>query len=112
MAVLDLRPVEDGIVINDMQKVNSAYHRNNELNYLRRSELLYVDENRAIPLLRSMGLQIRPIELQQYGSIGSISYQQRSVNIEGLPFDEVVRTEDTPQYSISDPERRLVFPRA
>ena len=105
MAVLDLRPVEDGIVINDMQKVNSAYHRNNELNYLRHSELLYVDENRAIPLLRSMGLQIRPIELQQYGSIGSISYQQRSVNIKGVPFDAVVQT-DSPQYSISDPERR------
>ena len=106
MAVLDLRPVENGIAINDMQKVNSAYHRNNELNYLRRSELLYLDENRAIPLLRSMGLQIRPIELQQYGFIGSISYQQRSVNIEGVPFDEVVSAGDAPQYSISDQERR------
>lgn len=106
MAVLDLRPVEDGIVINDMQKVNSAYHRNNELNYLRRSELLYVDENRAIPLLQTMGLQIRPTELQRYGSLGNISYNHQNVNIEGVPFDEVVRTEDTPQYSISEPERR------
>ena len=106
MAVLDLRPVEDGIVINDMQKVNSAYHRNNELNYLRRSELLYVDENRAIPLLQTMGLQIRPTELQRYGSMGNISYNHQNVNIEGVPFNEVVRTEDTPQYSISEPERR------
>ena len=104
MAVLDLRPVEDGIVINDMQKVNSAYHRNNELNYLRRSELLYVDENRAIPLLQTMGLQIRPTELQRYGSMGNISYNHQNVNIEGVPFDEVVRTEESSRYSADDEE--------
>ena len=104
MAVLDLRPVEDGIVINDMQKVNSAYHRNNELNYLRRSELLYVDENRAIPLLQTMGLQIRPTELQRYGSMGNISYNHQNVNIEGVPFDEIVRTEESSRYSADDEE--------
>lgn len=101
MAILDLRPVENGVVINDMQKVNSAYQRRNSLNYLRRSELLYVDENRAIPLLQTMGLQIRPTELQRYGSLGNISYNRQNVNIEGIPFDEVVSVADTPQYSIS-----------
>lgn len=100
MAILDLRPVENGVVINDMQKVNSAYQRRNSLNYLRRSELLYVDENRAIPLLQTMGLQIRPTELQRYGSLGNISYNRQNVNIEGVPFDEVVGTADSPQYSI------------
>lgn len=106
MAILDLRPVEKGIVINDMQKVNSAYQRRNSLNYLRRSELLYVDENRAIPLLQTMGLQIRPTELQRYGSLGNISYNRQNVNIEGIPFDEVVGTADSPQYSISQQRDR------
>lgn len=106
MAILDLRPVENGVVINDMQKVNSAYQRRNSLNYLRRSELLYVDENRAIPLLQTMGLQIRPTELQRYGSLGNISYNRQNVNIEGVPFDEVVGTADSPQYSISQQRDR------
>ena len=106
MAILDLRPVENGVVINDMQKVNSAYQRRNSLNYLRRSELLYVDENRAIPLLQTMGLQIRPTELQRYGSLGNISYNRQNVNIEGVPFDEVVSVADTPQYSISQQRDR------
>lgn len=106
MAILDLRPVENGVVINDMQKVNSAYQRRNSLNYLRRSELLYVDENRAIPLLQTMGLQIRPTELQRYGSLGNISYNRQNVNIEGIPFDEVVGTADSPQYSISQQRDR------
>ena len=106
MAILDLRPVENGVVINDMQKVNSAYQRRNSLNYLRRSELLYVDENRAIPLLQTMGLQIRPTELQRYGSLGNISYNRQNVNNEGVPFDEVVSVADTPQYSISQQRDR------
>lgn len=106
MAILDLRPVENGVVINDMQKVNSAYQRRNSLNYLRRSELLYVDENRAIPLLQTMGLQIRPTELQRYSSVENISYNRQNVNIEGVPFDEVVSVADTPQYSISQQRDR------
>ena len=106
MAILDLRPVENGVVINDMQKVNSAYQRRNSLNYLRRSELLYVDENRAIPLLQTMGLQIRPTELQRYGSLGNISYNRQNVNIEGVPFDEVVgvQTDGQARYSIDESE--------
>lgn len=62
------------------------------LNYLRRSELLYADKKRTIPLLRTMGLQSRPIELQRSGSMGSIIYDLQNVNIEGVPFDEVVGT--------------------
>ena len=39
--------------------------------------------NRAIPLLRSMGLQICPTELQQYGSICSISYNKHECQHSG-----------------------------
>ena len=103
MAVLDLRPVEGRLVIDDMQKVNSAYGRSNAANYVQNSEVLYADEKRTIPLLETMGLQSRPTELQRYGSMGSISYNRQNVNIQGVPFDQVVDTtqqqEDGRQYS-------------
>lgn len=90
LAVLDLRPREHGFVLNDMQKVSSAYTKDkNPLEFIRSSDVLHVDAKRTIPLLRSIGFQM-PIELQQDGSIGSISYKQRSVKIEGEPFSQVV----------------------
>ena len=110
MAALDLRPVENGLVIDDMQKVNSAYGRSNAANYVQDSEVLYADKKRTIPLLQTMGLQSRPIELQRYGSMGSISYNRQNVNIQGVPFDQVVRTTGQAQYSISEEqdERRRI----
>lgn len=90
LAVLDLRPRERGFVLNDMQKVTSAYTKDkNPLEFIRSSDVLHVDAKRTIPLLRSIGFQM-PIELQQDGSMGSISYKQRSVKIEGEPFSQVV----------------------
>lgn len=90
LAVLDLRPRERGFVLNDMQKVTSAYTKDkNPLEFIRSSDVLHVDAKRTIPLLRSIGFQM-PIELQQDGSMGSISYKQRSVKLEGEPFSQVV----------------------
>ena len=106
MAVLDLRPVEGRLLIDDMQKINSAYTRDNASNYLRRSEILYADENRTIPLLRSAGLTIASRRLLRDGSMGSITYDGTEVNNEGVPFDEVVSVADTPQYSISQQRDR------
>ena len=40
-------------------------------------------------------MQIRPIELQHHGSIGSISYQGQNVNISGEPFSSVVKLENS-----------------
>lgn len=110
MTVLDLRPVEGELVVDDMQKVNSAYNRENGLNYLRRSELLYADKKRTIPLLRTMGLQSRPIELQRSGSMGSIIYDLQNVNIEGVPFDEVVGTAEPERYSVDETTDEEVVP--
>lgn len=110
MTVLDLRPVEGELVVDDMQKVNSAYNRENGLNYLRRSELLYADKKRTIPLLRTMGLQSRPIELQRSGSMGSIIYDLQNVNIEGVPFDEVVDTAEPERYSVDETTAKEVVP--
>lgn len=67
-------PMEQGFVVNDIPKVTSAYTKDsNPVQYFQNSEILHADEKRTIPLLRSIGFHM-PIELQQSGSIGSISY--------------------------------------
>ena len=101
MAVLDMQPIEDGLSVDDMQKVNSAYTRSNAENYVRKSDVMFADEKRAIPLLRSIGLQIRPTDLLRHGSVGSISYSGQNVNIEGVPFSEVFGVSDTGKEKLS-----------
>lgn len=86
LAVLDLRPVESGLAIDDMQKVNSAYTRNNGANFVRNSDVMYADEKRTIPLLRTIGFQM-PIELQRSGSMGSIADEQGAVNADRSQSD-------------------------
>lgn len=91
LTALDLRPNENGFILDDMQKVNSAYTKKNPINFIQSSEILFADKKRTIPLLRTMGLQLRPNELKQNGSIGSISYNKQNVNLKGVPFGEVVQ---------------------
>lgn len=93
LAVLDLRPVENGLAIDDMQKVNSAYTKDGgATNFVRRSEVMYADEKRTAPLLRSIGLTIASRPLLRSGSMGSIAYRNGTVNLQGVPFDQVVDT--------------------
>ena len=93
MAVLDLRATEDGFLLDDMQKVNSAYTKKNPASFIQSSEVLYADQKRTIPLLRRTGLTIASQPLLRNGSIGSISYEGKNVNLKGVPFSEVVQTE-------------------
>ena len=91
LCVLDLQPVENRIVIQDMQKATSAYTKDNDpVRFVRNSEVLYTSENkkRTTALLRTLGFQM-PSELQRYGSMGSISYHGQNVKIEGVPFTEI-----------------------
>ena len=91
LCVLDLQPIENRIVIQDMQKATSAYTKDTDpVGFVRRSTVLYTSENekRTTALLKSLGFQL-PIGLQRYGSIGSITYTGRSVNLEGIPFAEL-----------------------
>lgn len=102
-AVLDLRPVENGFAVEGMQKVNSAYTKSTEpVQFVRESYVLHADKKRTVPLLRSIGFQM-PIELLRDGSVGSISYRQRSVNLYGEPFSSVVK-EKTGKMSARDSE--------
>lgn len=93
MAVLDLRATEDGFLLDDMQKVNSAYTKKNPASFIQSSEVLYADQKRTIPLLRQTGLTIASQPLLRNGSIGSISYEGKNVNLKGVPFGEVVQDE-------------------
>lgn len=104
MTVIDLRPRENGFVVDDMQKVNSAYTKNNPMAFIQKSDVVYADKKRAIPLLRTTGLTISSQRLLRNGYIGSISYKGSSVNIEGVPFSSVVKMEakDKVQNSMRD----------
>ena len=91
MAILDLRPVENGFVVDDMQKVNSTYTKDNApVEFIRSSDVLYADKKRTTLILRTVGFQM-PIELIQSGYIGSISYIGQNVNIQGKRFSDIVR---------------------
>ena len=92
LCTLDLRPVENGLLVDDMQKVNSAYTKDvKPEEFLKRSDVLYADKKRTGSLLRDVGFK-RPASLLRSGSMGSISYSGKSVNLEGVPFEQVVDT--------------------
>lgn len=92
LAVLDLRPVEGNLLIEDMQKVVSAYVKTgNQAGFLKNSEAMFVDKKRAARLLRSTGLQLRPGSLPPSGYIGSITYRGKNVNITGKQFSEFLQ---------------------
>lgn len=104
MTVMDLRPRENGFVVDDMQKVNSAYTKKNPMAFIQKSDVVYADKKRAIPLLHTTGLTISSQQLLRNGYIGSISYKGGSVNIQGVPFSSVVKMEanDKVQSSMRD----------
>ena len=99
MSVLDLQPFENGLLISDMQKLTSAYPltrgQNGIRNYLNNCDVLYVTENKktATKLVRQIGFfdpkKGLPIGFQQSGFIGSISYKNQNVNIQGKSFSDV-----------------------
>lgn len=110
MCVLDLRPTQNGFLLDDMQKVTSAYTKDtNPISFIQRSEILHADTKRTIPLLRDVGFT-RPASLLRNGSMGSISYSGKSVNIIGEKFSDVVNAgegETDIRYSLKGEEELL-----
>ena len=91
MCVLDMQPTENKIMINNMQKLTSAYTKDKApVQFVRSSEVLYLSENkkRTTALLRTLGFQM-PSELQPCGSMGSITYEKQNVKLEGVKFTEL-----------------------
>lgn len=91
LTVFDLRPSENHFILNDMQKVTSAYTKTNDgPSFFESSFVLYADKKRATSLLRTIGFQM-PIELLQSGFIGNITYNKQNVNMYGEKFSDVFR---------------------
>lgn len=106
LTVLDLQPFEGRLLIEDMQKVKSAYTKNNDpVGFLMQSEVLFADEKRTAALLRRVGFQM-PTGLLRSGSMGSITYRNGNVNLQGVPFDQVV---DTTQQQEASTGRQYSF---
>ena len=98
LSVLDLRPVENNLAINDMQKVSSVYTKdNNPVAFIENSDVVYADKKRTANLLHSIGFQM-PTELRHSGYIGSISYRNDFVNIQGKKFSDVFDVTVNTQY--------------
>ncbi len=95
MTVLDLRPNENGFLLDDMQKVNSAYTKKTPSKFVTNSEVMYADAKRTTPLLRQFGLTIASRQLLRSGSMGSITYQGNAVNLQGEKFSSVVEFSDS-----------------
>ena len=90
LCVLDLRPKERGFLLNDMQKVTSAYTKdNNPRAFLQNSDVMFLDKKRTTRLLSEIGFQT-PISCNRSGYIGTIAYARDTVKLEGEPFSQVV----------------------
>jgi hypothetical protein len=101
LSVLDLRPSENHFIIEDWQKVTSAYTKTNDpISFVRNSDVLYAEKKRATSVLRTIGFQM-PIELTRSGFIGSISYKGQNVNIFGENFSKIFSESQT-KYSDRD----------
>lgn len=113
LASMDLRPMERGFAIDDMQKVTSAYTKTETLrktaeengrDFLLSSEVLFADKKRTASVLRPMGIYA-PMELLRSGYVGSITYRGGKVNIEGVPFSSVFRGNEADGAQHSNRER-------
>ena len=100
LTVLDLKPIENHIIVDDMQKVSSAYTKDNDpVNFVKQSRVLFTEEtNKTAKLLRAIGFQ-NAYRIANSGYIGSISYDNNTVNISGKNFSEIFTeiTDDTVQ---------------
>lgn len=93
LAVLELEPTaRDGRILN-MNVVASAYGKDsNPKGFVKNSELLYLDanKNRTKRWLQSVGLQL-PSDTTSLGSIGTITYKDGKVNIQGVPYHQFMQ---------------------
>lgn len=110
LAAMNLQPRERRLVITDMQKVASAYTKTESENmtaeekgrqFLKTSDVLFVDKKRTATVLRRMGIQA-PIGLLRNGYIGSISYKDGFVKTQGVPFSSVVKISETGEAAKND----------
>lgn len=111
LAAMDLLPMKNRIFISGMQKVSSTYTKTGSRTqtaeevgaaFLNSSEVLFLDKKRATPVLRRMGIYT-PISILRNGYIGSIAYKGNKVNIQSVPFAEVVDSGMQAKFSLKKP---------
>ena len=91
LSILDLRPIENKLLVDDMQKISSAYTKDMKpVDFIKNSLVVYADKKRTTKLLRTIGFKT-PIALQQSGYIGNISYHGPVVKINGDTFSNVFK---------------------
>ncbi len=92
IAVLELRERQKGGQILDVQLVKNAYGKDNRLDVqIQKSEILYLDPNkkRTDNWLQGLGLQL-PSDTTSYGSVGSISYPNGYVKMDGVMYSDLL----------------------
>nr|DAH17108.1 MAG TPA: hypothetical protein [Caudoviricetes sp.] len=112
LTAVNLLPQESGFVLDDMQKVKSAYAKTDSktktaaertLDFIKSSDVLFLDKKRATAILRRMGTG-SPMNLLRSGYIGSIAYEDGFVKADGVPFSSIANEREE-NYSVSTPER-------
>lgn len=92
-AILELQPTNQGGRLLDMNVVASAYGKDSSpARFVENSELLYLDpnKNRTKKWMQGLGLQL-PSGTTTFGSIGTVSYQDGIVKIEGVPYHQYIQ---------------------
>lgn len=112
ICALDLMPTSANDIklgLQDFNKVSSTYAKEHGLkNFLQNSKVLYASgqKNKTEAALSSFGFQLATTELNRFGSIGRISYENGTVNIQGVPFSDVFSVESAEskkRFSLADP---------
>lgn len=103
-AILELQPTDKGGQLLNMNVVVSAYGKDSSpVQFIEQSELLYLDpdKNRTEKWMQSVGLQL-PSDATIFGSIGTITYPDGKVKIDGVPYQQYMQQEGR-----SSPHTRL-----
>ena len=92
MVAFDLHPVENNLYLADMQKVVSAYTKDNSptaaMRLIENSDVLYADKDKTASLLHTVGFQYA-YRIEQSGYMGNISYEEDQVKVSGEKFADV-----------------------
>ncbi len=107
IAVLELRERLKGGQILDMQLIKNAYGKDSRLDVqVKKSEILYLDANkkRTNSWLQGLGLQL-PSDTTDYGSIGSISYPNGFVKMQGVMYADLLG--NVKQEAVREPHRAV-----
>lgn len=116
MAVLELEAKNQGGELQNFNVLPSAYGKStNPKGFMEKSDILYLnpDKKRTNTWLQGLGLQL-PSDTTLYGSMGSITYNDGKVNIEGTPYTQLMQNgaenaQGQQKYSISYTEDNVPF---